>query len=626
MDAQLQHRTEGAKLDLEFRQILCIIKSYIPTVNSNEQLLLFKSWLEKLSAPTTEEAERNRYLLELARQIKDGDISPPFDREPPPGAFQNFPKLNYYLYNPEESPIKSFKNISWPENEGPMNEMSFPVPSHPNLYTFNTPKCSNEGPLANQYNTSPKPPHPPHHSHAKMNLETAQILPLFDDPNYLFRQMQDPSHGSHMENMKSMSQGHYEEHHKNPPKPNQTETSKLTVKGKKKKVDRTSAPVCQSDPAVGTNLSPAPQNTLEPQHLKYDVKESKRNEVAEDSSWCDLTDTSLISMGQLTSFPFVNSIQTPYNSEEKYENDTDCDDMSDTSASSIRSTPDVTEETSRQEVKLKDTNFVPNDWKKIIGALQLRLTETLHQNNNLNRIVDELKNEIKLAKDQYHCSHKRTSDLNRREVEMMKNLQSDAIKKIEENHQEKLDELDNSYKNKMEKLRGEYETKITDLYTARENDIKAKDAEISRLTDIIQQQCTSISNEIKSLRTQLESSMCNNNGERVIVLQKCVSKMDKLFHKSEKEYMKQISKLKQELEIKDRVAQIQLKTQKAELIARTFSEKQKQFDEIINSLEVKYIKMLEHHENQVMETKKQDEEKINSLKSLLHKHDISFDI
>ncbi|CAH2002560.1 unnamed protein product [Acanthoscelides obtectus] len=120
--------------------------------------------------------------------------------------------------------------------------------------------------------------------------------------------------------------------------------------------------------------------------------------------------------------------------------------------------------------------------------------------------------------------------------------------------------------------------------------------------------------------------MCNNNGERVIVLQKCVSKMDKLFHKSEKEYMKQISKLKQELEIKDRVAQIQLKTQKAELIARTFSEKQKQFDEIINSLEVKYIKMLEHHENQVMETKKQDEEKINSLKSLLHKHDISFDI
>nr|CAI5822538.1 unnamed protein product [Callosobruchus analis] len=36
--------------------------------------------------------------------------------------------------------------------------------------------------------------------------------------------------------------------------------------------------------------------------------------------------------------------------------------------------------------------------------------------------------------------------------------------------------------------------------------------------------------------------------------------------------------------------------------------------------------MLEHHENQVMETKKQDEEKISSLKSLLNKHDISYDV
>nr|CAH7733582.1 unnamed protein product [Callosobruchus chinensis] len=120
--------------------------------------------------------------------------------------------------------------------------------------------------------------------------------------------------------------------------------------------------------------------------------------------------------------------------------------------------------------------------------------------------------------------------------------------------------------------------------------------------------------------------MSNNTEERVIVLQKCVSKMDKLFHKSEKEYTKQISKLKQELEIKEKVAQIQLKTQKAELITRTFSEKQKQFDEIINNLEVKYIKMLEHHENQVMETKKQDEEKISSLKSLLNKHEISYNV
>ncbi|VEN35729.1 unnamed protein product, partial [Callosobruchus maculatus] len=551
MEPQSQLRTEEAKLDLEFRQILCIIKSYIPFVNSNQQLLLYKSWLEKLSAPTTEQPERNRYLLELARQIKDGDISPPFDQEPPPGPFQNFPKLNYYLYNPESSPTKSYKNIAWSKNES-QNEMSYPMPPHPNLYPYNTPTCSSEGPMVNLYGSINKTSQAPHHSHAQMNLETSHTLPPFDDANYLFRQMHGISQGNHMENMKSFSQGHCDENPKNPPKLNRGEPSKSATKGKKKKVNKSPAPVSQSDPIVATNT--VLQNS--PQQVRYSVKDSKKNDVAEDSSWCDLTDTSLISVGQLTSFPFVNSIQVNCNEATKEETDTDCEDISDTSESLSVSSTSVNEERPCQEVKLKDTNFVPTDWKKIIEALQLRLTETLHQNNNLNRIVDELKEDLKLAKEKYQSSYKRTTDLNKKEVEMLKNLQGDALNNLEKTHQAKIDELDNSYRNKMEKMRGDYESKISFLQAAHENDVRVKDEEISRLTDIIQQQCTRISNEIKSLRTQLESSMSNNSEERVIVLQKCVSKMDKLFHKSEKEYMKQISKLKQELEIKEKVAQV----------------------------------------------------------------------
>lgn len=68
-----------------------------------------------------------------------------------------------------------------------------------------------------------------------------------------------------------------------------------------------------------------------------------------------------------------------------------------------------------------------------------------------------------------------------------------------------------------------------------------------------------------------------------------------------------------------------MKTQRAELIARTSVEKQKQFDEVINNLEVKYIKMLEFHESQLMEIKEQDEEKIEQLKHLLEENNIPYD-
>lgn len=73
------------------------------------------------------------------------------------------------------------------------------------------------------------------------------------------------------------------------------------------------------------------------------------------------------------------------------------------------------------------------------------------------------------------------------------------------------------------------------------------------------------------------------------------------------------------------VLQIQLKTQRAELIARTSVEKQKQFDEVINNLEVKYIRMLEFHESQVVETKGRDQEKIEHLKHLLDENNIHYD-
>ncbi|KAG5890578.1 hypothetical protein JTB14_012706 [Gonioctena quinquepunctata] len=170
----------------------------------------------------------------------------------------------------------------------------------------------------------------------------------------------------------------------------------------------------------------------------------------------------------------------------------------------------------------------------------------------------------------------------------------------------------------VEEIKAEYEMRMRELKLEEEHDKKEKDTEIHRLSDIIQQQCNRMLDEIVSLREQIEVSLSSAvPEEKMCVLHKCVSKMDKLFLKSEKEYMKRIEKLKQELALRDKVTQIHLKTQRAEIIARASAEKQKQLEEVVNNLEVKYIKMLEHHENQVMENRVQDEEKIEYLKELL---------
>lgn len=83
------------RLDLEFRQILCIIKDYIPYVNCNYKLSCYRSWLEKLSNICHDKPLRNSYLLELARQIKGNFLLPPFNQQPPIGTLQPIKDCNY---------------------------------------------------------------------------------------------------------------------------------------------------------------------------------------------------------------------------------------------------------------------------------------------------------------------------------------------------------------------------------------------------------------------------------------------------------------------------------------------------------------------------------------------------
>ncbi|XP_074039750.1 uncharacterized protein [Leptinotarsa decemlineata] len=574
------HDSENTSLDLEFRQILCIIKHYIPYVDSNANLSLYRSWLEKLSSSHSNKSERNKYLLELARQIKSNNISPPFHQRPPTGPLLSFSdNLSSTVFESTKKDMKSC-NQNWQVTQQ-MEEIPQPIASQ----TQENSCLVNNG-TKNDYQ-----------SYYDFEQGVSNTFP--DSANLMNNNI------------------FYQLYHT------------------RQKICQTSKD--QTKPVLDTNINEQKLISINNFSKIEDVKTTTEKDILhkphDDSSWCDLTDVSATSlsgnpMGSGDAekvIPVQECNQNGVKVDPKFENN----------YKKFVPTNEINEmgnykpaEPTELRFPLKDTNYMSADWKKTIEGLQMRLTETLSQNIELKAIIDNLKGNMKYEtthKQQIELEQKRSLESHKKEIETLKITHEANIRQLEEAYEYKIENITENYELKLKEVKAEYEMRMRELKLQGEYDKKEKDKEIYRLSEIIQQQCNRMSNEIVALRQQIEATFSNTAPEdKVYVLQKCVSKMDKLFHKSEKEYLKQIEKLKQELELKDKVTQIQLKTQKAQLIARNSVEKQKQLDEVVNNLEVKYIKMLEHHEKQVMESRLEDEEKIEYFRELLQNNDIVY--
>lgn len=83
-----ESNSNDSRLEVEFRQILCIIKNLIIYVNSSYNLSFYRAWLEKLNSPCADKYLRNNYLIRLARQIQGNYLSDPFDKNPPLGPLR----------------------------------------------------------------------------------------------------------------------------------------------------------------------------------------------------------------------------------------------------------------------------------------------------------------------------------------------------------------------------------------------------------------------------------------------------------------------------------------------------------------------------------------------------------
>ncbi|EZA61733.1 hypothetical protein X777_09354 [Ooceraea biroi] len=74
---------EALKLDEDFKQILVHVRPHVLSLRSAEEAYLCKIWLDKLNSTISQRNLRNRYLFELARQLKAGTLGGIFKTQPP---------------------------------------------------------------------------------------------------------------------------------------------------------------------------------------------------------------------------------------------------------------------------------------------------------------------------------------------------------------------------------------------------------------------------------------------------------------------------------------------------------------------------------------------------------------
>jgi len=74
---------EALKLDEHFKWTLTRVRKHILNLKSVEEAHLCRIWIDKLNSIISQRKLRNKYLLELSRQLRAGMLEGIFKTEPP---------------------------------------------------------------------------------------------------------------------------------------------------------------------------------------------------------------------------------------------------------------------------------------------------------------------------------------------------------------------------------------------------------------------------------------------------------------------------------------------------------------------------------------------------------------
>ncbi|KAF5295219.1 hypothetical protein FQR65_LT10503 [Abscondita terminalis] len=386
------------------------------------------------------------------------------------------------------------------------------------------------------------------------------------------------------------------------------------------------------------------------QHVNHD-------EGADDGSWYDITDTSASTVTKLGSDEFKQKGPLHENTQELYE-------------SKIAELMNIINDLQKQNMKLNESmityeqaitmrnNTAENSIHNLVGEVHslknrlqelrdikaaLKNSQTVATNqwqttiSALTGELDSVQQQNKLLKNEIVTLEKKITDIcnqqqndNTMYRQKLNALQEKEMEVLKQNHYQQIRDLENKFNIKLGEVKAEYDRKMMEVQSSYEKIIHEKNQEIRRLENLIEVQCKRMHDEVTTIRTEIEESRDSHqnesNSEKIVYLQRCISKMDKLFRKSEKNYLKQIAKLKTEIEMKDTVIHIQLSSQRAELIANTNAERQIELDSTIEKLEERYRKLLEGQQNYFMTEKKHDTNLISDLRAVIAQNNIDCDL
>ncbi|KAK9887768.1 hypothetical protein WA026_000083 [Henosepilachna vigintioctopunctata] len=632
IDTRIYGDSSQDDLDVDYNQILLIIKSLIRNVTNNDHMAQFRIWLEKLDNTSNEEKGiRNQYLMELARQIRCKHLESPFTEAPPVGA------------------LLPIKVKPWTHEECPENTFEDDM-EDPNVFMNRQMMCQQW----NEDNRLQFPYHKvmarPRRSATSQQVQAAQRCVQRSAINvkrmHLLREIKNQCGNDYSEGSDSGTTPS-----RSPTRPHRHAFSPRPALSK--------TPTSPPGPADARNDFDVKMRLHQ---ASLGVIPEDKSDVREVASWENLTDVSDESFAVMGSGDTdkmrergrsvargenlktkINSLVYEMNGLKRKS-----EIVNERCEHTIRSVqeriPLKSPNSSPEDTKVRqidsidykqvaDQNgdsFLASDWKQIIESLQLRLSETQHQNNELNALTSTLRKKVKeldANKEQVKQEiRKQIYEQHKKEVESLKSEHQKCVKEMQSAQETKVEEMEKAAEKRVLAEAAKYESKISDLKEKYDKELRGKDIEIRRLEDVIQKECMRLLNEITVLRTQIEEASSTNttNNEQIIFLQKCIAKMDRLFQKSERDYCKEIEKLKQDLDNRKKATQIQLQTQKAEVITRCSAEKQSELDTIVESLKDKYSTLLEMQQVQMSRIRNEDEKIICELKSILDQHNIPY--
>ncbi|XP_018335238.1 interaptin-like [Agrilus planipennis] len=265
-------------------------------------------------------------------------------------------------------------------------------------------------------------------------------------------------------------------------------------------------------------------------------------------------------------------------------------------------------------------------WKHSIIALKSKYESVLNKNEELKDTIEKLKlkiEEMDNAKEKELLDLKeKLTETHKKEIESLRNSHSLHLKELDNSFSKKIFLKDQECKDRIEEMRTEYDSNEAELKENFQKELELKDAEIIRLDTMIQEQCLRMQKEVKLIRNQMERNAHLVNGDsldKILFLQKCIFKMEKLFKKSQRDYAKQVASLKNELAIKNRTFEIRLTKQRTELIKNSTCINKTEIDSLITDLEERYRVLLDSQQTQALIEKEKDMRTISELRTRLAK-------